>query len=102
MGKGIIIGAVVTLIVTTFGIRVFHTYERYFHLSFALCLYPLLFTEILVRYAFIPTLIATCILYSQSAPRFDLTTPSSGDPSTIIASRSIVTWKILFFDLADW
>ncbi|MCJ1246886.1 hypothetical protein MMC30_004097 [Trapelia coarctata] len=63
---GIIVVAVITWLVTTFGIRVFHYYERY---------------------AWLPQLIVICILYGVSGKNFDLTTPSIGDPRTVIGNR---------------
>ncbi|MCJ1415435.1 hypothetical protein MMC32_001767 [Xylographa parallela] len=63
---GIVIVAVITWMVTTFGIRVFHYYERY---------------------AFLPQLIVICILYGISAKNFDLTTPSLGDSATVAGNR---------------
>lgn len=63
---GIIIVAIITWGVTTFGISVFHYYERY---------------------AFIPQLIVFSILYGIAAKRFDLVTPSAGDPRTVAGNR---------------
>lgn len=63
---GIIIVAVITWAVTTFGISVFHYYERY---------------------AFIPQIIVFSILFGVSAKHYDLTTPSSGDPRTVAGDR---------------
>jgi NCS1 nucleoside transporter family len=63
---GIIIVAVITWAVTTFGISVFHYYERY---------------------AFIPQIIVFCILFGISAKHYDLTTPSAGDPRTVAGDR---------------
>lgn len=63
---GIIIVAIITLLVTTFGIRVFHFYERY---------------------AFIPQIVVLCILYGFAGRDFDTSTPSAGNASTVIASR---------------
>ena len=69
---GIVIVAVISWVITTFGISIFHTYQRY---------------------AFLPQLIAICIFYGVAAPTFDLQTPSTGDSATIIGSR------ISFFSL---
>ncbi len=69
---GIIVVAIISWVVTTFGIQIFHSYERY---------------------AFIPQLIVLSILYGVSAKHFDLTTPSQGDSRTIIGNR------ISFFSL---
>ena len=66
MVVGIIIVAIISWVVTTFGIQIFHSYERY---------------------AFIPQLIVLSILYGVSAKRFDLTSPSQGDPRTIAGNR---------------
>jgi purine-cytosine permease-like protein len=63
---GIIIVAIITWAVTTFGISVFHYYERY---------------------AFIPQIIVFSILFGISAKHYDLTTPSAGDPRTVTGDR---------------
>jgi NCS1 nucleoside transporter family len=63
---GIIIVAVITWAVTTFGISVFHYYERY---------------------AFIPQLIVFCILYGVAAKHFDLASSSIGDSRTVAGNR---------------
>lgn len=69
---GIIIVAVITWGITTFGYSVFHHYERY---------------------AWLPQLIVLCILAGVAGPRFDLTTPSQGTVETIAGNR------ISFFSL---
>lgn len=63
---GIIVVAIIGWLITTFGISVFHTYQRY---------------------AFIPQLIAYSILYGISSRNYDLSTPSQGDRRTVIGSR---------------
>ena len=63
---GVIIVAVITWAVTTFGISVFHYYERY---------------------AFIPQIIVFSILFGVSAKHYDLTTPSAGDSRTVAGDR---------------
>ncbi|RMD42566.1 hypothetical protein DV735_g2548, partial [Chaetothyriales sp. CBS 134920] len=63
---GIVILAVITWGVTTFGIQVFHYYERY---------------------AFLPQLIVFSILYGVAAKQFDLHTPSVGDSATVAGNR---------------
>jgi purine-cytosine permease-like protein len=63
---GIIIVAVITWAVTTFGISVFHYYERY---------------------AFIPQIVVCSILFGVSAKHYDLQTPSAGDPRTVAGDR---------------
>lgn len=63
---GIIIVAVIVWGVTTFGIAVFHYYERY---------------------AWLPQLIVISILYGVSARYFDLATPSQGDTRTVAGNR---------------
>ncbi|KAL8758170.1 MAG: hypothetical protein Q9199_001675 [Rusavskia elegans] len=63
---GIIVVAIIGWLITTFGISVFHTYQRY---------------------AFIPQLIAYSILYGVSSHNYDLSTPSQGDNRTVIGSR---------------
>ncbi|KAL8735385.1 MAG: hypothetical protein Q9166_000930 [cf. Caloplaca sp. 2 TL-2023] len=63
---GIIVVAIIGWLITTFGISVFHMYERY---------------------AFIPPLIAFSILYSVSSHNYDLSTPSQGDSRTVTGNR---------------
>ncbi len=63
---GIVIVAVITWVVTTFGISVFHYYERY---------------------AFMPQIIVFSILYGVAAKHFDLTSASTGDPRTVAGNR---------------
>lgn len=63
---GIIIVAVITWAVTTFGISVFHYYERY---------------------AFIPQLIVFSILFGVASKHFDLTFTTVGDPRTVAGNR---------------
>lgn len=63
---GIIIMSVITWLVTTFGIAVFHYYERF---------------------AWIPQLIVLCILYGVSARYYDLSYASVGDPLTVTGNR---------------
>ena len=69
---GIIILAVISWTVTTFGIKIFHMY---------------------MRYAWLPQLIALSILYGVSASQYNLQTPSMGDSRTVIGNR------ISFFSL---
>ncbi|EAW11486.1 purine-cytosine permease family protein [Aspergillus clavatus NRRL 1] len=63
---GIVIIAVISWIIATFGIDAFHFYERF---------------------AFLPQLIVVCILFGVSATKYDLSTPSQGDPRTIVGNR---------------
>ncbi|MCJ1365721.1 hypothetical protein MMC16_004846 [Acarospora aff. strigata] len=63
---GIIIVALISWIVTTFGIQIFHQYERF---------------------AFVPQVIVLSILFGVSASNYDLSTPSHGDPRTIAGNR---------------
>lgn len=63
---GIVIVAVLTWGVTTFGYSIFHFYERW---------------------AWLPQLIALSILAGVAGPKFDLSTPSTGNPRTIIGDR---------------
>ncbi|KAL4791968.1 permease for cytosine/purines, uracil, thiamine, allantoin-domain-containing protein [Aspergillus venezuelensis] len=69
---GIVIIAVISWIIATFGIRVFHYYERF---------------------AFLPQVIVVCILFGVSSSKFDLSTPSQGD------TRSVIGNRISFFSL---
>jgi NCS1 nucleoside transporter family len=65
---GIVIVAVITWVITTFGYTVFHMYERY---------------------AWLPQIVMISILAGVAGPNFDLTTsPSEGeDPLTITGNR---------------
>lgn len=63
---GIIVVAIIGWTISTFGIWVFHTYQRY---------------------SYIPQLIVFSILYGVSSHNYDLSTPSHGDSRTIIGSR---------------
>ncbi|KAL4741294.1 permease for cytosine/purines, uracil, thiamine, allantoin-domain-containing protein [Aspergillus similis] len=69
---GIVIIAVISWIIATFGIRVFHYYERF---------------------AFLPQVIVISILFGVSSSKVDLSTPSQGDTRTVIGNR------ISFFSL---
>jgi purine-cytosine permease-like protein len=63
---GIIVVAVITWVITTFGISIIHFYERF---------------------AFLPQLIVVSILFGVAARNFDLTTPSNGGTATIAGNR---------------
>jgi len=63
---GIVIVAVITWGVTTFGYSVFHYYERF---------------------AWVPQIIVLSILAGVAGKHFDLSTPSTGDSSTIAGDR---------------
>ena len=63
---GIIVVAVICWIISTFGIGLFHTYQRY---------------------AWFPQLIAVSILYGVSSGNYDTSTPSHGDPRTRTGNR---------------
>ena len=63
---GIIINAIISWLITTFGISIYHMY---------------------MRYAWLPQLIAISILYGVSASQFDLVTPTEGDPRTRVGNR---------------
>ncbi|KAL9584776.1 MAG: hypothetical protein Q9212_001906 [Teloschistes hypoglaucus] len=63
---GIIVVAIIGWLISTFGISVFHTYQRY---------------------AYIPQLVAYSILYGVSSHNYDLTTPSQGNARTVIGNR---------------
>ena len=63
---GIIIVAVLCWSISIFGISLVHTFERY---------------------AWFPSLIGVSILYGVASKHFDLSTPSQGDPRTVIGNR---------------
>lgn len=63
---GIVISAIVTWLITTFGYKALQYY---------------------VRYAWIPQVIVLSILAGVSGTSFDLTTPTEGDAATRLASR---------------
>ncbi|KAK5122933.1 hypothetical protein LTR85_003498 [Meristemomyces frigidus] len=71
---GIVIVAVITWLVTTFGYSIFHFYERY---------------------AWLPQLIVVCILAGVAGPRFDL----YANPSAGLDERTIVGNRLSFFSL---
>ncbi|KAH8700353.1 putative nucleoside transporter [Talaromyces proteolyticus] len=63
---GIVVVAIITWCIATFGIKIFHFYERF---------------------AFLPQLVVICILFGVSANKYDLAAPSAGDSSTIAGNR---------------
>ena len=63
---GIIIVAIITWVISTFGIKIFHIY---------------------MRYAWLPQLVAISILYGVSSSHYDLSTPSQGDSRTVTGNR---------------
>ncbi|KAH8423267.1 purine-cytosine permease family protein [Aspergillus melleus] len=63
---GIVIIAVISWVIATFGIEIFHVYERF---------------------AFLPQLIVVCILFGVSSVKFDLSTASQGDARTLAGNR---------------
>lgn len=63
---GIVIVAIITWGISTFGYQIFHYYERY---------------------AWLPQLIVLCILAGVAGPNFDTTTATEGDPRTIAGNR---------------
>lgn len=63
---GIIIVAAITLVVAVFGMKVFHTYERY---------------------AWLPQMLALFVLVGSAGPKFNTSTPSLGDSATIAGHR---------------
>ncbi|KAK3109757.1 Vitamin B6 transporter [Teratosphaeriaceae sp. CCFEE 6253] len=71
---GIVITAVLTWLVTTFGYTVFHWYERY---------------------AWLPQLVVICILAGVAGPHFDL----RADPSTGQDRRTKIGNRLSFFSL---
>lgn len=80
---GIVITAILTWIVTTFGIKIFHHYERY-EVTLEHSNLPLL---TLYRYAWIPTNAILLILAGSAGPKFDLNSHSVGDSATIAGNR---------------
>ena len=63
---GIVVVAVITWGITTFGYQVFHYYERY---------------------AWLPQLIVLCILAGVAGPNFNISSVSEGDPATLAGNR---------------
>ncbi|KAL9608571.1 MAG: hypothetical protein Q9167_006604 [Letrouitia subvulpina] len=68
---GIIILAIITWFISTFGIAIFNVYSRY---------------------AFIPAIIAFSIVYGVTADKYDLSTPSQGDRRTVIGNSAAITY----------
>ena len=66
MVVGIIIAAIITWGITTFGYQIFHYYERY---------------------AWLPQLVVFCILAGVAGPKFDTSTTSEGDSRTVAGNR---------------
>ena len=63
---GIVIVAIITWGITTFGYQVFHYYERF---------------------AWLPQLIVLCILAGVAGPNFNTSSVSEGDPATLAGNR---------------
>ncbi|CZT53180.1 probable TPN1 Pyridoxine transporter [Rhynchosporium secalis] len=63
---GIVITALITWVVTTFGIKFFHHFERW---------------------AFIPQTIVLLILAGTAGPKFDVNSPSTGEGATLAGNR---------------
>jgi len=63
---GVIVAAIISLVIVVFGIRVFHTYERY---------------------AFLPQLIVLFILVGVAGPYFDTSSSTVGDSEVKAADR---------------
>lgn len=63
---GIIIVAIISWVISTFGYRIFHVYERF---------------------AWIPSIVVFSILAGVAGPQFDLASPSQGDPRTRVGDR---------------
>jgi purine-cytosine permease-like protein len=79
---GIIITAILTFMVTTFGIKIFHHLER--------SVIPSTFHTVSAnnpRWAWLPQSIVLIILLGTEGPRFNLSSPSNGSPTTIIGNR---------------
>ncbi|KAF9885736.1 hypothetical protein FE257_012621 [Aspergillus nanangensis] len=70
---GIVIIAVISWVIATFGIQGFHYYERF---------------------AFLPQVIVVCILFGIASPKFDLSTASTGDDT-----RTLVGNRLSFFSI---
>jgi purine-cytosine permease-like protein len=70
-------------LVTTFGIKIFHHYER-FVLSPIL---RLIIANEVPRYAWLPQVAALLILFRSAGPSFDFNSQSTGDTATIAGHR---------------
>ncbi|EMC99554.1 hypothetical protein BAUCODRAFT_29916 [Baudoinia panamericana UAMH 10762] len=71
---GIVIVAIISWVVTTFGYSIFHYYERY---------------------AWLPQTVMICVLAGVAGPKFDLYT----DPSAGLDSRTITGNRLSFFSI---
>lgn len=78
---GIVITAIITWVVTSFGIKVFHLLERYYNISLHL------FSADHPRYAFIPQTIVLIILAGVAGPKFDTQTESTVTGATLAGNR---------------
>ncbi|KAF2787725.1 hypothetical protein K505DRAFT_257077 [Melanomma pulvis-pyrius CBS 109.77] len=63
---GIVVVALITWGITTFGYQIFHYYERY---------------------AWLPQLVVLCILAGVAGPNFNVSSVSEGDPATLAGNR---------------
>jgi purine-cytosine permease-like protein len=80
---GIVIAAILTFLVTTFGIKIFHHYERYVERQRKN--FPRTHNY---RYAWVPQIIVLLILSGTAGPHFDTSTPSTApDQRTLIGNR---------------
>lgn len=75
--------AIISWAVATFGIQVFHYYERYDELKSI----SERFANLLDRFAFLPQLIVFCILFGVSSVKFDLASATEGDVRTVAGNR---------------
>lgn len=78
---GIVITAVLAWLVTTFGIKIFHYYERY------VCKSLWWSQSDIFRYAWIPQYIVLLILAGTAGPKFDTHTPSTVTGATLTGNR---------------
>lgn len=77
--------AIISWVVATFGIQVFHYYERLVReCTSGIDAVTDAWT---FRFAFIPQVIVVCILFGVSSVKFDLSTVSEGDARTVAGNR---------------
>ena len=81
---GIIIVALISWLVATFGMSVFHIYERFEQLA---GLYIYRRSTDTHRWAWVPQLLVLMVLVGSAGPKFDTTFESQGDTTTIAANR---------------
>ena len=83
---GIVITALISWLVTVFGMAVYQTYQRYGFYS-AMSPVVMIFTLTASRWAWIPQVIVLLILAGTASKHFDINSKSTGGGATVTANR---------------